>query len=146
LSDNEDKAEETRGPLTTKAESSTRYHALLTSHHLISPTKRRNLQQWSSQLSISGFAKIGYPGVIYCEGLEDQVEQFVANIKAMQWLALRVRFMEPVPTQAASKQESSGQKRTWAEFEKVGEVVEEMRRLGREKYVVEMGIGSAGTR
>ena len=28
--------------------------------------------------------------------------------------------------------------------EKVGEVVDEMRRLGRERFVVEMGIGSAG--
>ena len=39
-----------------------------------------------------------------------------------------------------------GGKRRWAELEKVGEVVEEMRSLGREKYVVEMGIGSAGTK
>ncbi|EKM61812.1 uncharacterized protein PHACADRAFT_56794, partial [Phanerochaete carnosa HHB-10118-sp] len=63
-----------------------RYHALLTSHHLISPTKRRNMQQWSAQLHVSGFAKVGYPSVIYCEGSQDQIEQFIANIKAMQWL------------------------------------------------------------
>lgn len=121
--------------------SSTPYHSLLTSHHLISPTKRRNLQQWSNQLNISGFAKVGYPGVIYCEGLQDAVEQFVANIKAMQWLALRVRFVEPAPQDAVT---STKPKRRWVELEKVGEVVEEMRRLGREKYVVEMGIGSVG--
>jgi len=122
-----------------------RYHALLTSHHLISPTKRRNMQHWSAQLNISGFAKVGYPGVIYCEGLQDQVEKFVANIKAMQWLALRVRFVEPAPKDAALVAEDDG-KRWWVELEKVGEVVEEMRRLEREKYVVEMGIGSAGTK
>lgn len=29
-------------------------------------------------------------------------------------------------------------------MEKVGDVVDEMRRLGRESYVVEMGIGSVG--
>lgn len=117
------------------------YHALLTSHHLISPTKRRNLQQWSSQLHVAGFAKVGYPGVIYCEGAQEQVEEFVANVKAMQWLALRVRFVEPLPADLNSQ---DTEKRRWVEFEKVGEVVEEMRQLGREAFVVEMGIGSAG--
>ncbi|KAF8624146.1 hypothetical protein AX17_007209 [Amanita inopinata Kibby_2008] len=116
------------------------WHALLTSHHLISPTKRRNLQQWSSSLSLSGFAKVGYPGVIYVEGERGGVEEFVEDVKGMQWLALRVRFVE------ALEGGEGGNGRRWREFEKVGEVVEEMRRLGREKYVVEMGIGSSKTR
>ena len=53
------------------------YHALFTSHHLISPIKRRSLQQWSASLSLTGFAKVGHPGVIYCEGARAQVEEFV---------------------------------------------------------------------
>lgn len=125
--------------------SETRYHALLTSHHLISPTKRRNMQAWSSQLSITGFAKVGYPGVIYLEGPQSSVEEFVANVKAMQWLALRVRFVEPLEEALLGDREGAKDRRRWIEFERVGEVVEEMRRLGREGYVVEMGIGSAGT-
>ncbi|KAG0703700.1 hypothetical protein DFH29DRAFT_803046 [Suillus ampliporus] len=116
------------------------YHALLTSHHLISPTKRRSLQRWSSELSISGFAKVGYPGVIYAQGTQENVEEFVANVKSMQWLALRVRFVEPIDL--GSDEHCQG----WTEFEKVGEVVEEMRRRGRDKYVTEMGIGNAGLR
>ncbi|KAM6497518.1 hypothetical protein JOM56_007991 [Amanita muscaria] len=108
------------------------YHTLLTSHHLVSITKRRSLQEWSSSLSISGFAKVGYPGVIYAEGKRDDVEEFVANVKAMQWLALRVRFIEPLL-------EGKMRRNVWKEFQKVGEVVQE---IGREKYVVEMGIGS----
>ncbi|KAL0069447.1 hypothetical protein AAF712_003473 [Marasmius tenuissimus] len=121
---------------------STKYHALFTSHHLISPTKRRNLQQWSSSLSLSGFAKVGYPGVIYAQGMKDDVEEFAENVKAMQWLALKLRFLEPVQEEETGG-EASGQR--WAEFQKVGEVMDEMRRIGREKYVVEMGIGSAGS-
>lgn len=117
------------------------YHALFTSHHLISPTKRRNLQQWSSSLSISGFAKVGYPGVIYAEGIYENVQDLVDDIKAMQWLALRLRFMEPAPGGSGY---ANIPQRQWKEFQKVGEVTEEMRRIGREKYVVEMGIGSAG--
>jgi hypothetical protein len=66
------------------------------------------------------------------------VEEFVANVKAMQWLALKVRFVEPIDESVG------GHEKQWSEFQKVGEVVEEMRRIGREKYIVEMGIGSAG--
>lgn len=61
------------------------------------------------------------------------VEEFVNNVKAMQWLALKVRFVEPIPVTTERK-----------EFQKVGEVVEEMRSIGREDFVVEMGIGSTG--
>ncbi|KAI0081110.1 hypothetical protein K474DRAFT_1614167 [Panus rudis PR-1116 ss-1] len=127
---------------------SQRYHALLTSHHLISPTKRRNMQHWTSQLGLRGFAKVGYPGVIYCEGDQPQVEEFVGNVKAMQWLALKVRFVEPLSEelQKIAQSDDRGGKSRWVEFEKVGEVVEEMRRLGRDSYIVEMGIGSAGTK
>ncbi|KAG1783412.1 hypothetical protein EV702DRAFT_1191837 [Suillus placidus] len=49
----------------------TDYRALLTSHHLVSPTKRRSLQRWSSELSISGFAKVGYTGIIYAQGSQE---------------------------------------------------------------------------
>jgi len=123
------------------------YHVLFTSHHLISPNKRRSLQQWTSSLALEGFAKVGYPGVIYAQGERQNIEEFVDNVKAMQWLALKVRFVEPLPRRL---NEHSANVRTqlgrWKEFQKVGEVVEEMRRIGREEYVVEMGIGSAGTR
>ena len=61
----------------------------------------------------------------------------------MQWLALKVRFVEPLPTGA--KQSTKETRRgSWLEVEKVGEVVEEMRMLGRERYVLDLGIGSAG--
>ncbi|KAF9461937.1 hypothetical protein BDZ94DRAFT_1166781 [Collybia nuda] len=127
--------------LTDESAVAPEYHALLTSHHLISPNKRRSLQQWSGSLSITGFAKVGYPGVIYACGAQESVEEFVANVKAMQWLALKVRFVEPVMEEFREKEP----KRQWAEFQKVGEVVEEMKRLGREQFIVEMGIGSLGT-
>ncbi|KAF8902280.1 hypothetical protein CPB84DRAFT_1846441 [Gymnopilus junonius] len=81
------------------------YHALFTSHHLISPNKRRSLLQWSSSLSVSGFAKVGYPGVIYAQGEKSNIEEFVDNVKAMQWLALKLRFVESLP---AEKQGATG--------------------------------------
>ena len=114
------------------------YHALLTSHHLVSTTKRRSLHRWSSELSICGFAKVGYPGVIYAQGEQRNVEEFVSDVKSMQWLALKVRFVEPIDLGSEEHRQS------WTEFQKVGEVVEEMRRWGRDRYITEMGIGSLG--
>ncbi|KAF8204250.1 hypothetical protein K438DRAFT_1819434 [Mycena galopus ATCC 62051] len=109
-----------------------KFHALFTSHHLISPKKRRSLQQWSNSLRVMGFAK----------GEQGSVEEFVENVKAMQWLALRLRFLEPLPISESDEAAAQG----WTEFEKVGEAVEAMRRLGLENWIVEMGIGSAGSR
>lgn len=33
---------------------------------------------------------------MYAEGVQNNVEEFVGNVNAMQWLALRVKFVEPV--------------------------------------------------
>jgi len=115
-----------------------RYHAFLSSHHLISPEKRRSLSSWSRSLRLSGFAKVGYPGVIYVEGgpgSKANIEEFVKRVKGMQWLALKVRFVEEVKVGLTVE--------GWKEVEKVGEVVEEMRKRGREKHVVELGLGSS---
>ena len=112
------------------------YHALLTSHHLVSPTKRRLMQKWSSELNISGFTKVGHPGLIYAEGDKENVDEFVRKVRAMQWLALRVRFIEPIePYQC-----DPGHR--WIEVEKVGEVLGLMRTRGREKHVTSFGIGT----
>jgi hypothetical protein len=61
----------------------------------------------------------------------------------MQWLALRVRFIEPLP-EGASQSTEEYRRGSWIEIEKVGEAVEEMRKLGRESYLLELGIGSGG--
>lgn len=116
------------------------FHALLTSHHLKSPQKRRSMQRWSSELHLHGFAKVGHPGVIYCWGAKSDVEEFVTKVKDMQWLALRVRFLEEL-LDGASKSFERGSW-GWNEVEKIGEIVEEMRKLGRERYVTDLGIGS----
>ncbi|KAG1805547.1 uncharacterized protein BJ212DRAFT_1304006 [Suillus subaureus] len=80
-------------------------------------------------LSISSFAKVGCPDVIYAQGSQENVEDFVANVKPMQWLPLKVRSVEPTDLAI--------------DFEKVGEVVEGMRRCGRDKYITETGIGNS---
>jgi len=48
------------------------------------------LTQWSSELSLFGFAKIGQPDLIYAKGDKENVGEFVRNVREMQWL---VRFI-----------------------------------------------------
>lgn len=114
------------------------YLALFTSHHLISPQKRRSMKQWSSSLHLHGFAKIGYPGVIYVEGAKCDVEEFVSSVKAMQWLNLRLRVIQSI----GSKVEPGGSDstRSWEEIEKMGDVVDEMKRRGGEEHLMELGM------
>ncbi|KAG2352122.1 hypothetical protein BDR07DRAFT_1412310 [Suillus spraguei] len=55
----------------------------------------------------------------------------------MQWLALRVQFVEPTDLANDEYHQS------WSEFQKVGEVVEEMRRCRKGTYITQIGIGSS---
>lgn len=117
------------------------FHALLTSHHLVSVTKRKLMKGWSSDLHLTGFAKVGYPGLIYAEGDKENVEEFVRNVKAMNWLALRVRFVEQVDAPAQTT--NTGDE--WVEVQKISEVLELMRQKGRESFITNHGIGSSSS-
>lgn len=68
------------------------------------------------------------------------------EVKGMQWLALRVRFVEPVPgwdTDAnLSSEAGRNQSVRWVEVSKIGEVLELMRMRGREAFVMNLGIGA----
>ncbi|KAN0100090.1 hypothetical protein V8E55_000074 [Tylopilus felleus] len=63
----------------------------------------------------------------------------------MQWLALRVRFVEPVPESDSGPDfgASRDQSVRWVEVSKIGEVLELMRIRGRETLVTNLGIGAS---
>lgn len=124
------------------------HHVLLTSHHLIAPSKRKDLNSLSSQLSLVGFAKVGHPGIIYAMGAREDLAEWVREVKSWQWLALRVRISpEPIDeADVGGKGRDSGARGgkgrgEWIELEKVGDAVEWMRRRGREKLLTDLGIG-----
>ena len=98
------------------------------------------MQQLASQLGITGFAKVGYPGIMYAEGPQEAVEAFVRDIKGMQWLALRVRFVEPISDSDLGVM--LDQNVRWMEVSKIGEVLELMRMRGRDDVVTNLGIGA----
>lgn len=124
------------------------HHVLLTSHHLIAPSKRKDLNSLSSQLSLVGFAKTGHPGIIYAIGSRADLIEWLREVKSWQWLALRVRIApEPVEEEeTGGKGKESGARGgkgrgEWVEVEKIGEAVEWMRQRGREKLLTNLGMG-----
>lgn len=55
-------------------------HVLFSSHHLLAPSKRKNLVALSSQLGLVGFGKVGYPGIIFAEGDVDDLEEISKEV------------------------------------------------------------------
>lgn len=66
------------------------------SHHLLATSKRRDIQSWSKDLCLGGFARPGYPGAVFAEGDQDQIDEFVRRLKQLRWQALQVRCEEVV--------------------------------------------------
>ncbi|GMH36126.1 hypothetical protein BSKO_03994 [Bryopsis sp. KO-2023] len=65
-------------------------------HHIKSTTKRRHIMEWSRELGLRGYSKPGYPGVIVCEGYEENVADYVNRLRALRWAAMAVRAEERV--------------------------------------------------
>lgn len=129
------------------------HHCLLTSHHLLSPSKRKDLIALSSQLSLVGFAKTGHPGIMYAIGSREDLEEWQREVKSWNWLALRVRVApEPIPAESAEdagggRGSASGARGgkgrgEWAELEKLSDALEWMRIRGRERLLLDVGMGS----
>lgn len=64
------------------------------SHHIRSKIKRKTILDWTSELNLKGFCKLGYPGIIIVEGLEENCCVFVSRIKRLQWAAINVKVDE----------------------------------------------------
>jgi hypothetical protein len=113
-------------------------HLLFTSHHLLSPTKRRLLSSLSSSLHLKGFGKTGYPGIIFAQGDLADLAEFAREVKSWQWLALRLRVLE---ADQASKEDQRLARGKWEEVTKIGEALDWLRDVGKEYLLTDSGIG-----
>eukprot|EP01135_Chromosphaera_perkinsii_P007572 Nk52_evm28s914 gene=Nk52_evmTU28s914 len=60
-------------------------------HHIKSTTKRKNIIAWSNELSLRGYSKPGYPGIVVVEGENEDVSEYIRRLKALKWKAIAVR-------------------------------------------------------
>ncbi|SOV18094.1 conserved protein, unknown function [Plasmodium gaboni] len=66
------------------------------SHHILSLVKRGCIVKWAKQLNIGGYSKIGYPGIIICEGPKDEVDFYVNSLHKLKWKHFDCRGMEDI--------------------------------------------------
>lgn len=64
---------------------------LIYSHHIISKIKRANMKQLGAYYKLTGYVKIGWPGIIIIEGSEESCQDFYDDIKVWNWKYLVVR-------------------------------------------------------
>jgi len=81
----------TEDPLDTPNKTRIWGRRLIYSHHIIAPSKRNDLQSLARQYQLSGYVKIGWPGIIVMEGWEDACQDFYDEIRQWSWQYLVVR-------------------------------------------------------
>jgi hypothetical protein len=76
---------------------------LIYSHHIISKVKRADLAMLFRELDLTGFVRVGWPGLILIEGVEGSCESFYNTIKRWSWqyLVVRGEMQEPALLDAA---------------------------------------------
>uniref|UniRef100_A0A8C5RAM4 RWD domain containing 2B n=1 Tax=Laticauda laticaudata TaxID=8630 RepID=A0A8C5RAM4_LATLA len=66
------------------------------SHHIYNKQKRKNIIDWSKELSLSGFSMPGKPGIICVEGPQKMCEEFWARIRRLSWQRILIRHREDI--------------------------------------------------
>jgi hypothetical protein len=75
---------------------------LIFSHHIISKIKRRDIHDLVKHHRLTGYMKIGWPGILLIEGAEEDCIAFYDTIRPWQWqyLVVRGEQQETVPSRA----------------------------------------------
>jgi Protein of unknown function (DUF1115) len=92
---------------------------LIYSHHIISKVKRADLKALARNYNLTGYLKIGWPGLIIIEGLDEDCNLFYDEIRPWQWqyLVMRGEMQEEVPSS-----ESLGSYRKFRDFEEADDM------------------------
>jgi Protein of unknown function (DUF1115)/RWD domain len=60
-------------------------------HHIKSPAKKREIVDSAAELSLGGFWKEGFPGIIIIEGDSEDVQEYVRRLQRLRWQHMVVR-------------------------------------------------------
>ncbi|KFO21572.1 RWD domain-containing protein 2B [Fukomys damarensis] len=67
------------------------------SHHIYNKWKRKNILEWTKELSLSGFSMPGKPGVVCVEGPQRACEEFWSRLRKLNWKRILIRHREDIP-------------------------------------------------
>jgi hypothetical protein len=124
LTENNQRADQHKGGDDTQQRHTAKIkRVVIWSHHLLATSKRKDIQAWSKELSLSGYSRPGHPGSIFVEGDEDQVDEFVRRLKQLRWQALQVRGEETADKRICGPGDGV------LEVEGLGEIAEALKKI-----------------
>ncbi|XP_037380942.1 RWD domain-containing protein 2B [Talpa occidentalis] len=85
------------------------------SHHIYNKCKRKNILEWSKELSLSGFSMPGKPGVVCVEGPQSACEEFWSRLRKLNWKRILIRHREDIPLDGTDDEMES--RRKFSNFE-----------------------------
>ena len=63
-------------------------------HHIRSPSKKASITDWAAAAGLRGLCKPGSPGVLYAEGEQGALHEYVAALRSLRWKAMALRGEE----------------------------------------------------
>ena len=107
---------------------------LIYSHHIVSPTKRADMKALASELNLTGYLKILWPGIILIEGEERDCHEFYDRIRrwAWQYLVLRGETRQELSAAAATNIDAHRKFDAFREVDSMSVVASHCRTVGLE--------------
>lgn len=105
---------------------------LIYSHHIISKHKRSDMRELACHYKLTGFLKIGWPGLVILEGLDAHCHAFYDDMRRWNWKYLVVRG--EMQERVADSQELETKRcfSTFIEVDDMSVVADHCRRVGLE--------------
>lgn len=105
---------------------------LIYSHHIISKSKRADIQSLATQLHLTGYLKIGWPGLIIIEGREEDCVDFYDEIRPWSWQYLVVRGEQQEQVASIEQIENWRRFSSFQEVDDMSVVAQHCREVGLE--------------
>jgi Protein of unknown function (DUF1115) len=105
---------------------------LIYSHHIIAKKKRADIKMLADDYELTGYMKIGWPGLLIIEGDEQDCNQFYNEIRPWSWQYLVVRGEQQEVVPRGKSMESVRRFANFTEVEDMSVVAEHCREVGLE--------------
>jgi hypothetical protein len=105
---------------------------LIYSHHIISKQKRSDMRELASHYKLTGYVKIGWPGLVILEGLDIDCNAFYDDMRRWAWKYLVVRGEMQERVQNSHELESQRRFPTFLEVDDMSRVANHCRQVGLE--------------
>ncbi|KAG7356412.1 DUF1115 domain containing protein [Nitzschia inconspicua] len=115
-----------------KTETNVLGRRLIYSHHIIAKKKRADIKALAAHYELTGYMKIGWPGLLLIEGDEQDCIHFCDEIRPWSWQYLVVRGEQQQQVPIGKSMESLRRFAVFSEVEDMSVVAEHCKKVGLE--------------